>query len=915
MKDRSRRFLCSEMVSIATVSLSLLLMVIPSYLSGPGPDTRRPDPVLDIANGIDAPVYEASDSWNYTTEFEVDIMGFPIPFSGWLEMNVVQVILDPFLDMAPVYITNVTGNISGHLYIPFILDLDIYIELKGYTWSKVQDLSLYRTVLNASISGSIPSLNGDYPFGYEFSPPLEEFDFPLVQGDIWWTNVTAALPFGASGDLLSMNRTNSLGALELMTVPAGTFSVLPISIDGKRSLFYNSTVGNTVKRSYELDLDGTVLVIPLELKRYTRHSAMVGLSLKVTSPQPVRAGSTFTVSGRTSISNTVVTVLFPDGNVSTIVPLLLGDRDFDVTLFAPYYPDDTLTRVDHGSFGVLAVVGLLDAIAVATVTTWATDAELDGTSLKISHTGNGSIDDTFTARAFVRNPSNYAVKELRVKMVLDELGLVLLDRSDLTVPAGEVLELSIDFMVDLPGTYNLSLIVDPEDEIPEINESNDQVRKGFQVLERSLLIWTVDPPQGDLQLAEGSWKVLSASAMRDGRSLKGNWTLDGRTISLSDSLNFTTDHTGDRSSRTEPYVLTYALNEGQTFDGEMSSVGWNITVFDVNRPPELLNVTPLSEEIWLSEGAVQYFSVEALDPDDDILDYGWELNGLDLPVHGPAYVLSPDYLGPNSSIGSPFRLVLNVSDGKGHDGTTFMNWTVHVNDTDRPFVRSFDPAPGNLTVAYDVGVTLSFNATDLDGTPVRSTWTYLGRAQFNKTYLSFGPAQLGLSGGETVQVMLEIASGAHMTKVKWNITVLERPPPPQVPPIKGVFIVSPTERQLFLKGENITLKAETNDTRELDYVWMVDGENYRGKEVVLLDLDIGTYTAILRASLPDYPSVRVTLVVNFTVVIEDSPLPGDGPDGRSYLWLLLLLPLIIVTVIPLVLLLVRKKDPVMDWEE
>jgi len=856
----------------------------------------------------------ASDSWNYTTEFEFDLMGFPVPFSGWLDMSVVQIVLDPFLDMAPVHITNITGNISGHLHIPFILDLDIYIELEGYTWSKVQDLSLYRTVLNASISGSIPSLNGNYPFGYEFSPPLEEYDFPLVQGDTWWTNVSARLPFGASGDLLYMNGTNSLGTPEQMTVPAGTFTVLPISIDGKRALFYNSTVGNSVKRSYELDLDGTLLVVPLELKSYVRHSSPVGVSLKVTSYQPVRAGSAFTVSGRTSVSNTAVTIFFPDGNMAAFVPLVLGNRDFDAALIAPSYPDDTLTSVDHGSFGVLAVVGLLDAMAVATVTTWATDAEVDGTSLVMVHDGEGTVDDTFTALARVRNPSNYAVKDLSVRLVLKEQGLVLMDRSDLSVPAGEVIELSVEFTVDRPGAYNLSLIVDPDDTVPETNESNNEIRKGFSVLERTPLSWTIDPSPGNVQMAEGGRTVLSAFARRGEEELSGNWTLDGRTISFSNSINFTTNYSGDLSSRTEPYVIIYTLREGQTYDGEMRSVRWNVTVQDVNRPPALTNITPLSDRLWMSEGDVQYFRVEAYDPDNDPLAFNWELNGLGLPVHGQAFAFSADHLGPNSSAGSPFHLVLNVSDGKGPDGTTIKAWTVHVNDTDRPFIYSFDPAPGNITVAFDAGATLSFYATDLDGTHVLSSWSYLGRTLLNTTHLTFKPKDLGLSGGETVRTTLDLSSGPHSVRAVWNITVLERPMPPPVQPLKGVIIVSPMEGQVFLKGENVTLRAEATDTRELDHAWSVGGDTYRGKEVVLEGLEIGEHTAILRTFLSEDTTVQVTLSVNFTVAIEDGTPVGNDPDGRSYLWLLLLLPLLLVALIPIVLLLFRKKDDA-NWEE
>jgi len=84
--------------------------------------------------------------------------------------------------------------------------------------------------------------------------------------------------------------------------------------------------------------------------------------------------------------------------------------------------------------------------------------------------------------------------------------------------------------------------------------------------------------------------------------------------------------------------------------------------------------------------------------------------------------------------------------------------------------------------------------------------------------------------------------------------------------------------------------------------------------VVLEGLEIGEHTAILRTFLSEDTTVQVTLSVNFTVAIEDGTPVGNDPDGRSYLWLLLLLPLLLVALIPIVLLLFRKKDDA-NWEE
>ena len=76
----------------------------------------------------------------------------------------------------PTYLVNITGNISGELDI--IISVRIYVDIEGYMLTRMQDLANYIMVANITVTGTQDDINGFYPFGYEYTPPLEEFDFP-----------------------------------------------------------------------------------------------------------------------------------------------------------------------------------------------------------------------------------------------------------------------------------------------------------------------------------------------------------------------------------------------------------------------------------------------------------------------------------------------------------------------------------------------------------------------------------------------------------------------------------------------------------------------------------------------------------------------------------------------------------------
>jgi len=355
----------------AAISALLLLMTIINLpqmgVSG------RPDPDLDLSSSVDVPTWSQDDHWNYSTTFNFvyNFMGFPItvPFTGWINMSVSFLTLEGSGMAYPYYILTIEGNLTGHTTVPFVGEIWIYLDVDGYFWQRVQDLAVNRMVANVTVSGSIPDINGFYPFGYEYRPAMEEYDFPLVPGDIWKVDTFATLPFSPDSPGIDVQGNFSCGSPIDVVVGAGTFTSYPlIWEDG--SLYYNSTVGNAVKRTLSITADTISMDLPLALRSYHRSGNEQALWIRVKDPQPVWAGSTFDLEGYFGGSAGSVHLFLPGMVQVGNVPILGGPKAFTVTLTAPWDTDDTPTDMDHSSLGILGVaVGMINAIDVCTVTT------------------------------------------------------------------------------------------------------------------------------------------------------------------------------------------------------------------------------------------------------------------------------------------------------------------------------------------------------------------------------------------------------------------------------------------------------------------------------------------------------------------------------------------------------------------
>ncbi|MDG6225217.1 MAG: CARDB domain-containing protein [Candidatus Thermoplasmatota archaeon] len=899
-----------------------LMLVMVSYAATGTP--RRPDPVLDLDGSADVPTWHTDDFWNYTTEFtyglDLGLFTVNIPFSGWLNMSVDMLFTESTGDRDPVYILGIDGNISGGLNVPFYGEVLIYLDIDGYFWQRMQDLALYRMVANVTVEGTESYLNGYYPFGYEYYPPLEEYDFPLIPGENWTTSVKASLPFSPESPGIDLALRSECLNVSSRTVPAGTFDVWPVTTSEGGTLMYNETVGNAVFRSLYIEADSISMDIPIELGLY-RHRPSAVLRVWVDSEQPVWAGEDLTLKGYYGGIMATISIFVPGSTLAATTTVLGGPREFSVNLKAPWKADDTPTLIDHSSLGVLALaVGTSTGYAVCTLTTKATDLNINDTMVSSHSTGYGTLDHPFIIDITVGNPSNFAAGTFDIMlMVEDPTGNTSgTTHGPYSLPAGEVMTVEAPYKPDMPGNHSFTVVLDPFNDIREIDEDNNTARGLFFVDERAPLVWNLSPDEGDLYLNEGEALHFAVNVTRYGESMEGVWTLDGDNVGSGQDHTFSANHTGPLSHRDVPYIIAFNLDEDSYFEGEKGGAYWEIHVIDVDRPPVIDGSIPPDMNVSINEGEQETFSVTVSDPDGDDVELVWSVNG-EFRASGSSLTFFSHFTGENSSEGSPYHISLLAT---SRELNASVSWTLHVIDVDRPFEALFEPEEENITLRDNTSIPLRFSAYDPDGDPIRSNWTYLGSYHEDVDNITLNVTGMGLIHNQTFDVSLNLSSGSFVTARTWRVTYqsplpVPEPPEPEAEPPKGVIVISPAEGAVFLKGDPITLRVVDSDDREVNYTWTMDGVTYYGMEVLVPALEVGNHTVLLNASVSDPATAWVLIERGFSVrdteTIDVRP-PEDEPSSGWFIILFLLMALAVLAAL-IIFVVVRRKRGGDVWSE
>ena len=886
-------------------AMFLLLFSMNPSLFAEGEMTRVPDPVFDLSGAEEIPSWGSGDYWNYSVETSYDLGLISIPLSGWINMSLDSILAVSLGPYDPSYLVSIQGNVSGS----FITER-LYVEIDGYALQRIQDLSEYVFIANTSVNGTVEDLNGFYPFGYEYDPPLEEYDFPLIPGDEWNVSTRAGIPFSEDTPSLWINRTYGCGQPVNLEVEAGEFMTHPVSLNGEESLWFNSTVGNPVKRLFSISLDSMEISIPMELSDY-RHENRGDLVLDVETEQHVTAGEEFTVSAEVTGPSSLLSALvfFPGGELVKSELISGGSGDFKVDLTAPIRRDHTHSDFDHGSFGVLMVVyqGLaLVGVNVCTVTTRSCDLLVNDSMVSANWSGEGTVDDRFDFRVRIANPSNFSAEGFHVNLTLKGNNNLYNETGPFSLEAKTNMTIDWSTHVDEPGQYRLNVTVDFRDEVTEYDEDNNRAALSFRVRDRPPLIWNTTPGERNITLREGEEVTFRASVSRGNFTLPDvSWYMDSVFRGTSPELTFRTDHTGKNSSRETPYNLTCRLPPNSTYPGENGSVTWMITVLEVNRPPEVIRVRPTEGNISIAEGGNISFRVNAVDRDGDLLNFRLIREGNEI-INGSAvgsldfdYIFFSEFTGYNSSVSSPVNITLSIYDSRGEPELLRIIWSVEIVDVDRPPEVDFHPEEGEIRMDPDENLTFGFDYSDPDGDPSTSIWYLDGVRVSNSSFFVLDPRGVGLDGGEVLNLTLSLRIAEHLENRSWTVMINETSKGgEEFREIENLSIISPVDGGVYEEGTTILLEARSDDPRVIEYIWYLDGRTYTGSRWEIAPPQPGNYTLILNCTVVEGDPGWSEIEVDFSVQKEEYG-ERDGPDedGENSVTLLLVIGVIAALVI------------------
>jgi hypothetical protein len=274
------------------------------------------------------------------------------------------------------------------------------------------------------------------------------------------------------------------------------------------------------------------------------------------------------------------------------------------------------------------------------------------------------------------------------------------------------------------------------------------------------------PGERDVETVENQTVRLGVIAEDDGPApLRYSWRLDGLLVvgALGDSFVYTPTYTDEGE-----HIVTVVVIDSGSPPGT-STFTWNVSVVNVNLPPFQLGRSPTSTEISLQEidDGIQRFSVEAVDPDEGHLTYGWFLNDVSVNAsqmenEGTTFVFRFDH-----ESAAEYTVTCQVKDrsGEGFD----VVWEVTVEDVNRPpFIISMGPDPPP-TVEVGDRVSIVVNVTDPDGDDLLYSW-YLDGTPVAATTVGewlFIPVK---EGSFTISVLVEDdRQGEAQTQTSVNV--------------------------------------------------------------------------------------------------------------------------------------------------
>ncbi len=287
-------------------------------------------------------------------------------------------------------------------------------------------------------------------------------------------------------------------------------------------------------------------------------------------------------------------------------------------------------------------------------------------------------------------------------------------------------------------------------------------------------------PSSPVSLTTGDRQSFSATGSDADNNINAwEWFLDGvsqggQSLGLTGSIPRTFSHT---FSSAGTYTIKVTFTDA---DGESTSDTWTVRVTDdtpVNRAPVVSGKTP-SSPVSLTVGQLQALSVGVSDPDNNVDEWEWFLNGESRYTESMAptgsFIWSSDYSFASSGT---FTVTVTFTDSEGASASE--SWTVRVTDAEpdneAPMIDSNSPhSPVSLTT----GDSQSFSATATDADNNINAWEWFldGVSQGGQSLALTGSITRNFShtfsnaGTYTVKVEFTDANGESADEL-WRVLV------------------------------------------------------------------------------------------------------------------------------------------------
>jgi len=309
-----------------------------------------------------------------------------------------------------------------------------------------------------------------------------------------------------------------------------------------------------------------------------------------------------------------------------------------------------------------------------------------------------------------------------------------------------------------------------------------------------------------------------------------------------------------------------------------AKVTWDITVNDINAPPEIYNWGPKTDPT-MAENSTLQFMVKTRSPDDDPLTNQWQIDGKDVKgATGTNYEYKTGFEDAGLR-----EIKILVTDGKL---TVSRTWKVTVTDVNRaPYAKIFSPKEGTELLTTD-NITLSAKGTsDPDKDKLTYEWykggTKIATGENATVKLPKGHVSLELLVMDGRDGQASASVSFYVQELKFEITLS----PDNSAPRDGDTVKFSVQVRSIGDAEGDRVPV----------ILSIDGKEV-GTQTIDTILPDGTQTLTFEWKAKE-GTHKVLVVVaqdraERSLVVQKALIPGVG--GSTSIWLLPLLLIIVV---------------------